>query len=313
MINLRSARTISILSAILILGITKPLLANEVAIGKNLRIGDDLSSTRSKLEGFCKSLEVLDVDSPRFPLAEKKEQHLICERYEHSDVTFERVAFVIADDRFVHMEAIGVSVSSLSRILGDTDSRYLDMDIYENGTYWLDENNSRFLWLHDDAKHPNLFSWHNLILDDSNYKYSPASIQIPDLLDFESDLKSLEPLFAEQCQKTRKEHHQKVWLLNKPKEQFQINCFGYLFAGFERKFEAVFGDGDLQLVWILTAKAEESRLRKLLVDRWGAPAINTENWEVYAKGRISLRKDKPELLVLSDQMIPLYRAELTSE
>jgi len=210
------------------------------------------------------------------------------------------------------MEAIDVSVPALQKVLGETKSMYLDMNIFHNGTYWLDENHARLIWLHDDAKHPNLFSWHNPYLTTSNIQTQTASVEIPDLFDFDSDLEKLKPLFAEQCDQIQQEHHEEAWLLNKPEVQIQINCFGYMFGGFERKFEAVFGDGRLQLIWILTAKAEEPRLRELLVKRWGEPETNTANWEVYAKGRISLRKDKPEMLVLSDQMIPLYRNELES-
>lgn len=302
----------SILSIVVLLGISHPSSALELAIGKSLQLGDTLTTAEHKLEGFCEGLSTIEVSSPRFPLAANNENHLICDGYNDGALSFEQAAFVIADDQFVQMEAKGINVAEVRKQLGETDSKYLGMDIYKKGTYWLDQSNTRLMWLHDDAKHPNLFSWRNPYLPNSEFQNSPASIEIPRLLDFERKLEQLKPIFAEQCDQTRVEHHENVWLPNKPKEQVQINCFGYLYAGFERKMEAVFGDGNLQVIWILTAKAEEQRLRKLLMEKWGEAETQTDNWEVYANGRISLRKDKPELLVLSDSMIPLYREMLHS-
>ena len=86
---------------------------------------------------------------------------------------------------------------------------------------------------------------------------------------------------------------ERVWLPNKPEQQVQIDCFGFPYAGFERKFEAVFGDGKLQVIWVLTGKPEESRLRALLIKDWGQPSLVNESWEVFGDGRISLYNAKP--------------------
>lgn len=266
--NLKSVCCHLALAFVLLMGVSQRSLATDLTIGKNLQLGDKLLSAKAKLKGFCRNITVLDTAAPRFPLAAIKEQHLICDHYKDSDMTFGKAVLVIADDQFVQLEAIDVSVPPLKKALGESSSRYLDMNIYSKGTYWLDESSARFVWLHEDAKHPNLFSWHNPYLTDSEFQPLPASIEIPDLLDFDQDLEELKPLFTKQCSQTRHERHAEVWLLNKPEVQIQVNCFGYLFAGFERKFESVFGDGSLQLVWILTAKAEEPRLRELLVERW---------------------------------------------
>lgn len=48
---------------------------------------------------------------------------------------------------------------------------------------------------------------------------------------------------------------ERVWLPHAPTTQDQVNCFGYYYAGFPRTIEAVFGDGTLELAWILTAAA----------------------------------------------------------
>ena len=91
--------------------------------------------------------------------------------------------------------------------------------------------------------------------------------------------------------------------------QQQLDCFGFEYAGFPRKIEAVFGDGILEQVWILTGKPEEDRIRQALTEAYGAPSFVDENWEVFDDGRVMLRKDKPEVLMVSDRLAPLYRAE----
>ena len=39
----------------------------------------------------------------------------------------------------------------------------------------------------------------------------------------------------------------------------------------------------------------------------------TEDWEVFAGERVALRKDKPEVLMISEKMIPYYRKRLGAE
>jgi hypothetical protein len=57
-----------------------------------------------------------------------------------------------------------------------------------------------------------------------------------------------------------------------------------------------------QWPWILTSKTEEDRLRKGLTKAYGKPIYASEDWEVFDEGRVSLRKDKPEVMVLVDEL-----------
>lgn len=297
---------------LLLISVCAPASSADFNIGASLALGDDLQTAQEKLQKSCSGLTVAAPGSPRYPLAASREQHLICTQYQFDGQSFAQAALVFADDRLVQMEATGIDVAALAPALGESSARYLGMDIYDEGNIWLDREQARLVWLNKQARHPNLFAWRNPYLHNQEYDYLPASIETPALLDFDSDLRTLRPKFTQQCAQVREENQERIWLPNKPKVQIQINCFGYVYAGFERKFEAVFGDGKLHVVWILTGKAEESRLRNLLKDRWGEPSIETEKWEVFNEGRVSLRKDKPELLLLSDQIIPLYKEELES-
>lgn len=299
--------------ALLLASLATPTIAAELKLANSLALGDGLASAQTKLQTACASIEVVTPTSVRYPLAADKEQHLVCDQYQHAGQRFAQTVLVFADDALVQLEATGVDVSAAVELLGDTDSGYLGMDIYQNGDLWLDREQARLVLLNKEARHPNLFAWHNPFLQDREYQYPPAAIEIPALLDFDSNLEQLRPVFTEQCGQTREENHERIWLPNKPKVQIQINCFAYRYAGFERKFEAVFGDGKLHVVWILSGKAEESRLRDLLQTRWGEASMSNAKWEVYNNGRISLRKDKPELLILSDEVIPLYQEQFDSQ
>ena len=73
-----------------------------------------------------------------------------------------------------------------------------------------------------------------------------------------------------------------------------------------RKIEAVFGDGVLQLAWILTGKGEEDRVRSRLQTAFGEAQVVRDDYELFDDGRVALRKDKPEVLLLADELVPLY-------
>ena len=74
------------------------------------------------------------------------------------------------------------------------------------------------------------------------------------------------------------------------------------YLGFPRKAEARFGDNKLNVVWILTAKGEEDRIRKALTAQYGDPIFVNENWEIFDNWQVGLRKDKPEVLLIKKQI-----------
>ena len=282
----------------------------QLNIGDGLQLEEDLATVKQKLLNYCRTSKVIDIQQPRYPLAATREQHLICDGYRKGETFFERAAFVIADNKFTQMEAKGVSIDKIMNSLGEKAGNYLQMDVYQKGEVWVDSKQKRLLWIHSDAGHPNLFAWKNPYLVPNAKEKTNHSTKIPTLLDFDSTIDKLRPKFRQACKQIKEDKINKIWLPNQPKEQIQINCFGYSFAGFERKFEAVFGDGKLQVIWVLTGKPEEARIRRQLTADWRKPEVVNDKWEVFGAGRISLRKDKPEFLILSDEMIPLYRSML---
>lgn len=277
-----------------------------LSVGDDVAMADSKETLQKKLKPHCDSVSIIEREKVSYPLAQHTEHHLICSNYNKDKVHFDSAVFVLADNQFRHMEAQGTLVKEGELVSGEKMGDYLNMAVYDGGQYWLDEQQKRLLWLDTEALHPNLFAWHNPVQTHQGKIYS-ASSKIPSLLDFASDIEALRPQFEKQCKYVKEDKIDKVWLPNTPREQIQINCFGFEYAGFERKFEAVFGDGKLQVVWILTAKQEEQRIREQLIADWGQTELNNKDWEVFAGGKISLRKDKPEILLLSDEMVPLYQ------
>jgi hypothetical protein len=276
---------------------------------KGVDMGASLESTLEALDGPCGETQVIAAEQPRYPLAAHFEVHLTCDGYSGGPLAFEKAAFVFADNELAQVEAHGVDMEAARTLLGVADGSYADMENYQDGQFWTDSRDKRLLWLSEAAIHPNLFAWPNPHLGNEPASGGNDSSRIPALLDFSSNLEDLQPVFEQQCRQLVVHGNERVWLPNAPDHQVQLDCFGYSYAGFERKLEAVFGDGKLHVIWVLTGKPEEKRLRDQLVRDWGEPSVNNENWEVYGEGKISLRKDLPELLILSDEMIPLYQEE----
>lgn len=293
--------------AFLLSGLFSVSAYGDLDIANGVALGDDLTTLRTKLTSACETISEVSVSPPRFPLAEQREQHLICTGYAHEGIVFSRSVFTLADDRFVRMEAAAISLFEVRAALGEPELSYLGFDIFQATRFWLHAERNIVVWLDPDGLHPNLFAWRNPLLDSESYPELSEDLA-PSLFDaFELTLEQVLSQLQARCTPLQIENIEEVWLPNQPSVQTQANCFNFPYAGFDRKIEYVYGDGKLEVVWILTAKAEEQRVRQMLVSRWGAPIINNAVWEVFAGGRISLRKDTPELLLLSDNMLPLYR------
>lgn len=94
-----------------------------------------------------------------------------------------------------------------------------------------------------------------------------------------------------------------------PDAQLQINAFGVQCFGFPRKLEARFGDEKLNVVWILTGKAEEDKIRQELIKAYGKPIFEDDNWEIFNDWQVGLRKDKPEVLLIEKALGQVYKKE----
>ncbi|MCB1025153.1 MAG: hypothetical protein KDB79_12225 [Acidobacteria bacterium] len=274
-----------------------------------VKFGDTLAAARQKLEKECGSTDLVVVKKPVYPLAKNSEKHLVCEEIKIGDDVIGEVVFSFGDDHLSLIEARGGAVKALlSRASGESVS------LANYKAYFSDlmvaETSKDAVWLlSPESAHPNLFAWSNPYLPSNKgaKKTYQRSAKIPGLLKFGADIKLLMPLFEKQCPLLQVEEIKEPSLPSKPKKQTQLNCFGFEYAGFPRKIEAVFGDGVLELAWILTGKGEEDRVRRALIKEYGKPESTSDSWESFKGWQIALRKDKPEVLLLSEKMVPFMK------
>jgi hypothetical protein len=161
--------------------------------------------------------------------------------------------------------------------------------------------------LSEEAAHPNLFAWDNPWLPSNSGSEIDAdnSARIPSFIQMGGNLKDMQTAFAMHSSFTDTLQLDG----SDPHAQLQMDCFGIPYAGFPRKFEARFGDGKLNVIWILTGKGEEDRMRTKLTSAYGESIFKNAAWEVFKKWEVLLRKDKPEILVLTPQLAQYYKKE----
>jgi len=286
-------------------------IAGELPAG--LSWGDSVGPAAAVLEKRCRLTHPIEVDPPSFPLAEHEECHYLCEDLQSERNRVSQAVFVFADDKLVMIEARGGAIAAFARPSADSDS-YMHYEIHKEGEVWVDTEADAVWFLNDAARHPNLFTFSNPFLSGQSDELPQyvKSAAIPPILDFDVSLEHANSRFISSCPLLYSEDS-RVWLPNKPSKQVQVNCFGYEYGGFPRKFEAIYGDGRLEMVWILTGKGEEVRLRQALIAAFGPAEHINDQWEIFARFRVALRKDKPEILLLSEEMVSHYQAELLGE
>lgn len=272
-----------------------------------IKFKESLTSVREKAEPHSKATKLYSSKNPSFPLAREVEDHLVIQDYESSAGRIAEVVFTFADDKLVYIQAYGDAFEILTGHRKDTAQNYGDYVGYWKDLVIAKPKEDKVWILTPEAAHPNLFTWDNPYLPinkGQNMDVDPA-VRIPDYLQMGASLEEIKPYLEAASRFTYTQELDG----SDPNAQLQIDCFGVPFAGFPRKFEARFGDGKLNMVWILTGKGEEDRLRKRLVDEYGPALYKDEAWEAYNNWQLMLRKDKPELLLLSKELAEFYRRD----
>lgn len=284
---------------------TTPILERGVA---GLSSDDSIQSSQAKLESRCEEVLEVTIQPPSFPLAKDREVHLICRNFNLDMETVGAIALTFADEKLVMIYARGNAVDPFLGLASGPWQDYLQFSASFKELLVVDRASDQAWIMSAESAHPNLFMWANPYIDDSKRVEYVASAKTPKILGFGKSLDDLQPLYEAQCDFSHLGTY-KVWLLNQPEVQQQIDCFGFEFAGFPRKIEAVFGDGILEQSWILTGKGEEDRVRQALIAEYGEPTFVNEQWEVFHNKQVMLRKDKPEVLMLSEKLADLFYDE----
>jgi hypothetical protein len=279
-----------------------PLLSHAQAeiIFNDIHLNESVASVTQKLSEISETSNIISVDDPSFPLAKTLEAHLVCTNINTRNGTITRAVFTFADNKLSYIEARGNVLATLAGKRTDTARTYMQYDVYFNDKLFINKKKDIAWILTDEAMHPNLFTWENPYLNDAidsegTYKYDG---DIPAFLTMGASIDDVKPLLEINSSFTNTEELDG----SDPNAQLQINCFGVTYLGFPRKIEARFGDDKLNVVWILTGKGEEDRIRKALTNQYGNPIFVNDEWEIFDNWQVGLRKDKPEVLLMEQQI-----------
>lgn len=289
-----------ILSIILFLISPIVVCAQAEIIFNGIHLEDSLETVTEKVTEIASASNTIAIDNPIFPLAESTEHHLVCSRVKTENGVIESVVFTFADQKLVYIEARGNSYKTFSSKRNDTARTYMDYEVYVKDKLFINKKKDIAWIITEEAMHTNLFTWENPYLNsDSKTNAKPNhSKVIPEFLEMGSSLEKLKPLLEANSKFTNIEELDG----SDPNAQLQLNCFGVDYLGFPRKIEARFGNDTLNVVWILTAKGEEDRIRKALINQYGNPIFTNDDWEIFNNWQVALRKDKPEVLLMEEKI-----------
>lgn len=277
------------------------VVAQVETVFNNTLFNDSVKDVKEKVSSVTKNYTLYNPTVTSFPLAKNKETHLVCTKVKTSHGILDKVVFAFADDKLVYIEAKG-NVEILKHTQQDTARVYIDYEVYFKDKLFIKTSEDTAWMLNDEGMHVNLFTWENPYLNTS----TPKAVLNKTLPSFVKMGASLEEMKLALEANSKFIHIEKLDGKS-PDAQLQINAFGVHCFGFPRKLEARFGDEKLNVVWILTGKAEEDKIRQVLIATYGKPIFVDDNWEIFNDWQVGLRKDKPEVLLMEKALGQVYK------
>ncbi len=292
---------------LLLLGSVCMLSAQKQTVFNGVTLGASIETVKNKLQDSAAELYKVKVAEPSFPLSESKEEHLICIKCKAGNKLIEEVAFTFSDDKLNLVQAYGNVMDAFVGDRTDTADVFMQYQVYWEDLMVLDKEKDKGWIMSPEAAHPNLYAWDNpyLPINGAEEQRYDLSVAVPDFLEMGGSFETLKPALEKASSFT----FVRELPPDDPTAQLQMDCFGIEYGGFPRKFEALFGEGKLNMVWILTAKGEEDRLRQLLIAEFGNPIFINESWEAFNGWQVFLRKDKPEILLLTPELGEFYKKD----
>ncbi len=298
-------RYLLILTAVWVSLTTVQLQAQPGMIFSEYPLGETEVTLAKRLEAHSQSVLRTDAQKVRFPQAKLTETHLRVTNLDLGGGKLDRVVFTLADGKLVAIQARG-GVNALLEGQGeDSYNTYDKFRFYKDSGLVVHPDRDQMWILDEEGLHLNLFGWEHPMLSDTFEGWADYAddVAIPEYLEMGGALSRLEPLLEQASDFIIREELDG----SDPNAQLQLNGYGIPFAGFPRKVEARFGNDTLNTVWILTARAEEDRLRSKLTERYGPPIFVSDAWESFNDWQVFLRKDKPEVLLLTPELGYFYR------
>jgi hypothetical protein len=284
--------------------VSKSIFSQAEIIFNNVHFDESTSQVEQKLSLIATLDNKITVDKPTFPLASNQETHLIYSNIKTANGTINKVAFTFSDNKLSYIQANGNIYKTFVEKRKDTARAYMDYEVYVKDKLFIKEKEDVAWILTSEGMHTGLFAWRNPYLNENYSVKLNTGTNIPEFIEMGGALEVLKPILELNSEFTYIEKLDD----SDPNAQLQINCFGVDYLGFPRKIEARFGNKKLNVVWILTAKAEEDRIRQALINQYGKPIFVNDDWEIFNNWQVALRKDKPEVLLMEQNIGLEYKS-----
>ena len=284
--------------------VSKSIFSQAEIIFNNVHFDESTSQVEQKLSLIATLDNKITVDKPTFPLASTQETHLIYSNIKTANGTINKVAFTFSDNKLSYIQANGNIYKTFVEKRKDTARAYMDYEVYVKDKLFIKEKEDVAWILTSEGMHTGLFAWRNPYLNENYSAKLNTGTNIPEFIEMGGALEVLKPILELNSEFTYIEKLDD----SDPNAQLQINCFGVDYLGFPRKIEARFGNKKLNVVWILTAKAEEDRIRQALINQYGKPIFVNDDWEIFSNWQVALRKDKPEVLLMEQNIGLEYKS-----
>ena len=280
-------------------------LAQETPIG-GVEMGQSEATATSAINAACDRVARIEVMATRFPAASESEVHLRCTTLTLTDGRAGGDAmFTFADDKLVLIDTRGQA----DNLRPDTEpvAQYEDFDIYMPQRIIVNAKTGQSAVFGEIGVLPLAFHWDNPAWTSDAVSATNAEFFLPPEVVFGASLAEMTATLNDVCPLSAGRSIDEVWLATKPAAQFQIDCFGYEIAGYPRMLEFVFGDASLQQMWLIFGQGDIPRIREFLTANYGDAISVDDQYEIFDEGRLALRKDIPEIRMVSDEIASRLR------
>ena len=278
-------------------------LAQEIPIS-GVEMGQSEATATSAINAACERVARIEVMATRFPAASETEVHLRCTTLTLTDGRAGGDAmFTFADDKLVLIHTRGQADNL--RPDAEPVAQFEDFDIYMPQQIIVNAKTGQSAVFGEFPVVPLAFHWDNPAWTSDAVSATNAEYFLPPEVVFGASLAEMTATLNDVCALAIGRAMDEVWLATKPAVQFQIDCIGYEIAGYPRKLEFVFGDETLQQMWLMFDTGDIPRLREFLTANYGDAISVDDQYEIFDEGRLALRKDIPEIRMVSDEIAEL--------
>lgn len=292
---------------LVILGVLTSMVASSQpsTILNGILLGETVPVVSEKIGDISKETVCIEISTPKLPVASQSESHIIAQHVKTKNGELRKAIFTFADGKLVCIEARGNVENAFIKERTDASREFLGLDVYMSDMLFYSAEDDLVKIMTEEAMHAMLFAWSNPFVNGKReMDYNVKEEIVPKFLKMGGTLEKLMPEFESNSQMTASKELDG----NDPNATLQVNCFAVRYLGFPRKIEARFANDVLTSAWLLTSKGEESRIRQALISQYGKPVLVNDNWEVFNQYQVALRKDKPEILLLSKRVANEYMA-----